>query len=345
MIVNDDGKQITGFIDTKHGMFSFGADYDKWNRNRVCVSSLRLDPLLSSVLEELPEIQTVCAHRILSLVNEPKDSFVVQLESIVQESLTGLDETAEKVGKDGQLTSCREKYLLQKWQNLVLSHISEVGWSSIESLAPDFTTVTLGITDLSGVLHSVGIELDACDYPDGCPRIVCPTYPTALGLKVKWNNHTRRTLAVLRDQLIQIFSEYDSHTDTNPTLTSASVSGRRNQTNNPLVYINEQHDDGDNIDVSAVNHECAICYTSGNISHGTGVNGTAIAKLAPAAAEEQEEENEEVSCSCDNSKCHKRFHKSCLRNWLLNVPNNKYVFGTLYGTCPYCSAAIHTRMY
>mmetsp|Transcript_47957 Transcript_47957/g.94170 ORF Transcript_47957/g.94170 Transcript_47957/m.94170 type:complete len:278 (+) Transcript_47957:32-865(+) len=40
---------------------------------------------------------------------------------------------------------------------------------------------------------------------------------------------------------------------------------------------------------------------------------------------------------CDNTKCARCFHRSCLYDWLRALPTSRQSFGTIFGNCPYCS--------
>jgi len=44
--------------------------------------------------------------------------------------------------------------------------------------------------------------------------------------------------------------------------------------------------------------------------------------------------------SCENKKCGRPFHSKCLAEWLQSIPSVRRSFGTLFGSCPYCSTAI-----
>lgn len=48
---------------------------------------------------------------------------------------------------------------------------------------------------------------------------------------------------------------------------------------------------------------------------------------------------------CLNRKCGRLFHTACLVGWLQAVPTNKTSFGTLFGSCPYCSESISVRTF
>jgi len=47
---------------------------------------------------------------------------------------------------------------------------------------------------------------------------------------------------------------------------------------------------------------------------------------------------------CDNPKCCRPFHSSCLVEWLRAIPTTKQSFDTLFGSCPYCSESITVKL-
>jgi E3 ubiquitin-protein ligase FANCL len=63
--------------------------------------------------------------------------------------------------------------------------------------------------------------------------------------------------------------------------------------------------------------ECAICYTY---------------RL----------EQETPDIACENEKCHRVFHCSCLSEWLRSLPTSRTSFGTIFGACPQCQEPIST---
>ncbi len=107
--------------------------------------------------------------------------------------------------------------------------------------------------------------------------------------------------------------------------------------------------------------ECGICYSY---------------RLPSAAAEEEAEQVEEAyeadeavlvaggkrrrveyvaaqepevpqgvvpDCYCDNAKCARGFHGSCLVEWLRGLPTTRHTLDTMFGSCPYCAEPISVR--
>ena len=83
--------------------------------------------------------------------------------------------------------------------------------------------------------------------------------------------------------------------------------------------------------------ECGICY-----SYRLHV---AKEKTLNDEEEKNSEGSERQSCltpniACENKKCGRPFHSKCLVEWLQSIPTVRRSFGTLFGSCPYCSTAI-----
>ena len=48
-------------------------------------------------------------------------------------------------------------------------------------------------------------------------------------------------------------------------------------------------------------------------------------------------------CYCDNAKCARGFHGSCLVEWLRGLPTTRHTLDTMFGSCPYCAEPISVR--
>jgi E3 ubiquitin-protein ligase FANCL len=46
---------------------------------------------------------------------------------------------------------------------------------------------------------------------------------------------------------------------------------------------------------------------------------------------------------CNNTKCNRMYHTSCLIDWLQSIPTTRTSFGTLFGTCVYCQEPIAVK--
>ena len=46
---------------------------------------------------------------------------------------------------------------------------------------------------------------------------------------------------------------------------------------------------------------------------------------------------------CENKCCGRPFHQQCLFEWLQALTTSRTSFETIFGTCPYCSAAIQCK--
>lgn len=47
---------------------------------------------------------------------------------------------------------------------------------------------------------------------------------------------------------------------------------------------------------------------------------------------------------CENAKCGKPFHRTCLFEWLRAIPSSRQSFDTIFGQCPYCASPISTKL-
>lgn len=47
--------------------------------------------------------------------------------------------------------------------------------------------------------------------------------------------------------------------------------------------------------------------------------------------------------TCPNEKCKRHFHTTCLIQWLQSLPGSRSAFGTIFGSCPYCSENIAAK--
>lgn len=47
---------------------------------------------------------------------------------------------------------------------------------------------------------------------------------------------------------------------------------------------------------------------------------------------------------CEEPRCARPFHTSCLAEWLRSLQETRQSFDTLFGECPYCNTAISVRL-
>jgi E3 ubiquitin-protein ligase FANCL len=81
--------------------------------------------------------------------------------------------------------------------------------------------------------------------------------------------------------------------------------------------------------------DCCICYTYRLASSSSTSNDT-ISSSGDAASAIPDR-------VCDNAKCRRPFHLTCLLEWLRGLPDSRTSFGTTFGACPYCSADISVK--
>ncbi len=72
--------------------------------------------------------------------------------------------------------------------------------------------------------------------------------------------------------------------------------------------------------------ECSICYSYSLDSDESG----SLSKSTPDQV-------------CNNAKCSRMYHASCLVDWLQSIPTTRTSFGTLFGACVYCQEPIAVK--
>jgi E3 ubiquitin-protein ligase FANCL len=88
---------------------------------------------------------------------------------------------------------------------------------------------------------------------------------------------------------------------------------------------------------AALCEECGICYS---YALAAGATAAATTEAAPTHVGGTVVPDQ----ACPNPKCCKMYHATCLVDWLQSLPNSKSSFGTVFGTCPYCSEPISVRI-
>ena len=73
------------------------------------------------------------------------------------------------------------------------------------------------------------------------------------------------------------------------------------------------------VDVETFSVECGICYTY---------------KLDGKIPEKV----------CDDRRCGRPFHQSCLIEWIRALPETRQSFDMLFGECPYCSTPLNVKL-
>ena len=86
--------------------------------------------------------------------------------------------------------------------------------------------------------------------------------------------------------------------------------------------------------------ECSICYS---LSPPNQTNS----KMEEEEDEVRGDESEDNQLGeqggfvyCKDERCGRSFHPSCLAQWLQALPDSHSSFGSLFGSCPYCSSQI-----
>jgi E3 ubiquitin-protein ligase FANCL len=106
--------------------------------------------------------------------------------------------------------------------------------------------------------------------------------------------------------------------------------------------------------------ECGICYSyrlpaagaeqvelaedAHEVDEAALAAGSKRRRVEQEAAREPEAPQGVVpDCYCDNAKCARGFHGSCLVEWLRGLPTTRHTLDSMFGTCPYCAEPISVR--
>ena len=102
------------------------------------------------------------------------------------------------------------------------------------------------------------------------------------------------------------------------------------------IQLPNKHTTKSTEEAASMSEECGICYNYSLLSttnaNTMGIDGgTTVTSSVPDQA-------------CPNTKCCKMYHSHCLLDWLQSLPTTKSSFGTVFGTCIYCSEPISVRI-
>ncbi|EGC36390.1 hypothetical protein DICPUDRAFT_151143 [Dictyostelium purpureum] len=109
----------------------------------------------------------------------------------------------------------------------------------------------------------------------------------------------------------------------------AQKEDNRSPVDNFQTILNLEFPLKQNTKIEEIVIECAICYTH---------------RFFHAPTDDQDiKDTGNYSLPdivCNNLKCQKHFHHTCIYEWLKALPNPRYSFSTIFGKCPYCSDPI-----
>lgn len=261
----------------------------------------------------------------------------------------------------------------------LLDELDAIGWQLLTDVSASLDTLELTLSDAAGRLHTCSVRLPP-DYPCSPPELQC-ALPAEF--EVVWSADSakagRYELATLVEQLRReldahqrtwdILDDIDKHTavlephaptrdqclrriafgrhsslqlrlnpqspDSLPELfffgSETVVAPLRARLNERLAFWDARRMVRENLQdvlemefpqpsVAAAEEfsvECGICYTY------------RLEGIIP-------------ECACDG--CNQVFHHSCLLEWLQALPNCQQSFDSVFGSCPYCSKPIATKL-
>ncbi|ELR23431.1 Fanconi anemia, complementation group L family protein [Acanthamoeba castellanii str. Neff] len=256
----------------------------------------------------------------------------------------------------------------------VVAEIDAVGWSKLVSANDSLTRLSLRTTDEAGREHRLEVELMP-DHPRTAP--VCTTdLPQALALR--WDPAQPSTLADVVRQfeealrgyqaLWAVLEDIDRHTwvlePERPTLaTSIRRIALGNHCSLQVVIdaaapasVPQCRFLGSETRVAALRENLNANLDLWDEGQALHVNlGRVLGCELPGKEAAATGDRASIGCGicyalrfkgdiptvlCSLASCNKAFHEACLVEWLRVLPSTRQSFGTLFGTCPYCSTQI-----
>ena len=101
------------------------------------------------------------------------------------------------------------------------------------------------------------------------------------------------------------------------------------------IQLPNKHTTKSTEEAASMCEECGICYNYSLLT--TNANNMEIDGGATVTSSVPDQ-------ACPNTKCCKMYHSHCLLDWLQSLPTTKSSFGTVFGTCIYCSEPISVRL-
>jgi len=331
----------------------FGKDYvvRVWRENDKAKHwNLEVEPELRSILHN--EVQTLQAR----LFCEDLQTFLEEFQDVI-----------EKVSRDRMLGEPPQAASIET----IITEIMEVGWDRVVDLSDSFQVLHLRIKDAASRSHILEVEFPE-SYPKETPKCRA-ALPKPFVLKWEHGFALRDVVSQFQNSLHEhqkiwdVLDDFDHSTWVlEPERPTRDVAMRRiaignhcsmqvnfdparphgvpevrflgadsvivplrERLNQHLVSWDEQRLPRVNlegilqrdfparkgVEADSMSVECAICYTY---------------RLDGALPD----------IVCDNSKCARPFHGSCLYEWLRAVPTTRQAFNTIFGSCTYCGQNI-----
>lgn len=255
----------------------------------------------------------------------------------------------------------------------LISELNNIGWDRISFISEDLTRLSLQLTDAAGRVHEVHVSFPL-DYPNSPPKTHCDLPKQA---NLSWDpnksslahvvDQYERALSQFQD-LWGVLDDFDQHTwvlepDAKASTRSYSVTMRR-------IALQRHCSLSVEIDPMQPFRRCDVRFlgADGTVaplrqallrnlhewdeSKLPRVNLERVLDTAFPSPQTSEKEDFDMECAicysykigdivpdviCENGKCGRPFHRSCLFEWLKALPTSRTSFNTVFGSCPYCS--------
>eukprot|EP00474_Spongospora_subterranea_P000985 CRZ01443.1 hypothetical protein [Spongospora subterranea] len=265
-----------------------------------------------------------------------------------------------------------DKYPSKKYYECIIKEIGSIGWDHVEELDPSLARLRLRILDERGRNHVFSVRLEP-DYPVSAPECLVDIPDE---FQLSWS--TKSTLHHIVQQCISAISQFDNFwcvledidkfchviEPENPTRSSKSRRVAMEDHCSVLININpsapfrfpECRFIGPESAVMPLMERLMLKSSDWDERLLPRENLEAILNLKLPAKKVQGEDTEFLlECGicyapehdgvvadriCDNVRCGRPFHNSCLIEWLKAIPNSRQSFQTVFGSCPYCSTQI-----
>lgn len=257
----------------------------------------------------------------------------------------------------------------------VMAEMEAAGWDRLEGIDAAMRVLRLRHVDARGRAHSLEVELPP-DYPRRAPRCVADL---PAPFRLRWEDAADRSLASVAAQHAEAVARFQDAWDVLDELDARcwvlEPSGPSRAATSRRVAVARHASLHVEVDALRPRAVCECRFLGAEAVVGPmrrllnerlfswDESATPLANLervlgitfpAPDTANREEFAVECGICYayrldddglvpdrvCDNARCSRPFHARCLHEWLSALPSSRKSFGTVFGTCPYCSEPV-----
>lgn len=258
----------------------------------------------------------------------------------------------------------------------IVREIDALGWENVTFIDADMSLLVLTVADKASRKHEFRMKIPQ-GYPN-VPPAVTTSLPTEM--KLRWSVHTGCLSSIVR-QFQDVLEEYDGLWSElaefdrrawvlEPTEDLWSGTMRRVAiTANTSIQVildaahpralPECHLLGPDHTVAPLRARFNASASKWNSKKLVIENLELILGMTFMSPEEVDLESFSVECGicysykldgkipekvCDDRRCGRPFHQSCLVEWIRALPETRQSFDTLFGECPYCGTAMTVKL-